>query len=74
MAVQVYLNTSNDEISSFCSHRNELGTTFITVDQCYEFWVMVVIPTSFRLAQNDEIPSFEIPIVVSHLKIYIYIS
>ena len=35
-----------------------------TDQQCYEFWVRVVIPSSFRWARNDEISSFEVPNLV----------
>ena len=32
-----------------------------TDQQCYEFWVRVVIPSSFRWVRNDEKSIFEIP-------------
>ena len=36
---------------SFSDDRNELGMT--TDDQCYQFRVIEVIPSSFRSSEND---------------------
>ena len=55
------LDISNNGIAAFCAHQNELHhSEFITL-LCYEFWVMEVVPRLFWWAQNNAIPSFEIP-------------
>ena len=34
-----------------------------TVNQCYEFWVHSDIPSSFRLTENNENPSYKSPTI-----------
>ena len=59
--ISIYKNISNNGIAAFCAHQNDLyHSEFITL-LCYEFWVMEVVPRLFWWAQNNAIPSFEIP-------------
>ena len=51
--------------TKFLSSEWPLSPRIHNIDQqCYEFWVRVVIPSSFRWARNDEISSFEVPNLV----------
>jgi len=53
------LGILHDGFSSFREDRNELRMTSVT--QCYEFWIIEVIPSSFLSSRNDENPSLKIP-------------
>ena len=48
------LGILHDGFSSFREDRNELRMTSVT--QCYEFWIIEVIPSSFLSSRNDENP------------------
>jgi len=52
------LGILNDGFLLFHEDRNELRMTSIT--QCYEFWIIQVIPSSYLSSQNDKNPSFKI--------------
>ena len=52
------LGILNDGFLLFFEDKNELRMTSIT--QCYEFWIIQVIPSSYLSSQNDENPSFKI--------------
>ena len=52
------LGILNDGFLLFHEDRNELRMTSTT--QCYEFWIIQVIPSSYLSSRNDENPSFKI--------------